>query len=323
MNPTERVYRIDYLLRERKVVSFRSLRDDLEISDATLKRDLESMRTRFHAPIAWDRAAGGYRLVEQGEHGPRYQLPGLWFNSSEVHALLTMQHLVRNIEPGLLSNHVRPLQERLHALLDSTDHSVEEIQRRIRILHMASRKAHLKYFELVASAVLKRRRIHMRYFVRDRNEMTERDVSPQRLVYYRDNWYLDTWCHLRDNLRSFAVDAIQNASLLSISAKTVPERELDEHLGSGYGIYAGKKTTLATLRFSPQRARWVSMETWHPKQRSRTEKDGSYILEFPYSDDRELIGDILRFGPDIEVLGPQTLRSRVAEQLRRAAILYQ
>lgn len=322
MDRLERFYRIEHLLQDNKVVPFYSLQEELEVSPATLKRDIEYMRSRFNAPIIWDRAARGYRFEESRKYGPRYQLPGLWFNASEAHALLTMQRLLENIEPGLIGQQVKPLQNRLRAVLGSTDHSVTEIRRRIRILGMASRRSHLRHFEIVASAVLKRRRLHISYFVRSRNEITERDVSPQRLVHYRDNWYLDAWCHLRKDIRSFSVDAIEKASLLKVSAKKVTETELDEVLASGYGIFSGKETTMAKLRFTPLRARWVALESWHPRQHGKMQEDGSYILEFPFSDDRELVGDILKFGSDVEVVSPRTLRDRVAEQLRSAASQY-
>jgi len=233
-----------------------------------------------------------------------------------------MQHLLARIEPGLLSPQVKPLNDRLKALLERGDHSVDEIENRIRILHIASRKAHLKHFSLAASAVLRRRRVHIKYQVRSRNELTERDVSPQRLVHYRDNWYLDGWCHLRKGIRSFAVDAIQSATLLNVTAKDVWESELDTVLGSGYGIFSGKEVTWAALRFAPAPARTVSMESWHPKQRGHLESDGSYVLELPYSNDQELIMDILRYGPDVEVLQPASLRTRVKEQLLRAVQNY-
>ena len=322
MDRSERFYRIDQLLHDRTLVPFRDLLAELGVSAATLKRDLEYMRSRLHAPIEWDRDAGGYRLGAQGRHGPRYELPGLWFNASEVHALLTMQHLLSGIEPGLLGPHVRPLQSRLNALLESTDHSSREIARRIRILHMASRKGSLQHFEVVATAVLRRKRLHLDYLTRSRNEATERDVSPQRLVHYRDNWYLDAWCHLRKGIRSFAVDAIRKAVLLDAAAKDVSDAELDRVLGSGYGIFSGEKTAVASLKFTARRALWVALESWHPQQKSRVEKDGSYVLEFPYSDDRELVGDILRHGTEVEVVGPASLRRRVLEELRAAADRY-
>lgn len=94
MDRTERFYHIDRLLNERRVVPAQVFLDELEVSLATFKRDLEYLRERFNAPIVWDRNAGGYRF-EAPVSGPRYELPGLWFNASEVIALLTMRQLLK------------------------------------------------------------------------------------------------------------------------------------------------------------------------------------------------------------------------------------
>jgi predicted DNA-binding transcriptional regulator YafY len=123
-------------------------------------------------------------------------------------------------------------------------------------------------------------------------------------------------------LRSFAVDAIREAVLKETPAKEVREAELDEYLGSGYGIFAGRDVEWATLKFTPEAARWVSAQNWHPKQRVRVEKDGSYILEVPYAEDRELVMEILRYGADVAVLAPTALRKRVADALKLAAARY-
>jgi predicted DNA-binding transcriptional regulator YafY len=64
------------------------------------------------------------------------------------------------------------------------------------------------------------------------------------------------------------------------------------------------------------------MEEWHPRQRERWEKDGSYVLEVPFSSDRELIMDILKMGPDVEVVGPPQLRKQVADRARLLAQRY-
>jgi predicted DNA-binding transcriptional regulator YafY len=74
----------------------------------------------------------------------------------------------------------------------------------------------------------------------------------------------------------------------------------------------------AKLRFSAERARWIAAETWHPKQRGQFMPDGRYLLDLPYADPRELVMDILRHVPDVEVLAPDSLREDVAEKLRRA-----
>ncbi len=315
MERTERFYRIQQLLHDRRVVPFTVFLETLEVSRATVKRDLEYLRNRMNAPIAWDPEARGYRFAAPDAGGGQYELPGLWFNASEIHALLTMQHLLAQIEPGILAPQLVPIADRLRLLLGSGDHSVEEVQKRVRVLGMAARRFDRADFAVVGSALLRRKRLHLHYYVRSRDELTEREVSPQRLVYYRDNWYLDAWCHRRDDLRSFAVDAIRDAEILDKKARDIPESTLNRVLGSGYGIFSGHRVRWGRLRFTPERARWVAAEEWHPRQRGRVEADGSYVLEVPYSDDRELVMDILRHGPDVEVLGPSALRRVVRERL--------
>ena len=167
-----------------------------------------------------------------------------------------------------------------------------------------------------------RRRLAMHYQARGTGEHSERTVSPQRLVYYRSNWLLDAWCHKKNELRSFSLDAISRPVVLNEAATDVSPEELDQTLGNGYGIFSGAPQAWARLRFDAQRARWVSGEQWHPDQSAHHEPDGSYVLELPYSDDRELLGDILRHGAACEVLSPPELRHKVAEALRQAAQRY-
>ncbi|MCP5295905.1 MAG: WYL domain-containing transcriptional regulator [Rhodocyclaceae bacterium] len=323
MDRTERFYRIDQLLNDRKVVPFSTLVEKLEVSRATIKRDLEYMRNRLNAPIVWDRDEGGYRFAGREGGAAQYELPGLWFSAQEVHALLTMQHLLMGLDSGgLLGPHIAPLLARLRALLGTTDDTTEEIHKRIRILGMASRRMALDHFAVVGSALLRRKRLLISHYVRARDETIEREVSPQRLVHYRDNWYLDAWCHLRNDLRSFAVDAIRRTEIIEQPARNVPEKTLDSVLGAGYGIFSGRRVTWAKLRFTPERARWVSLEQWHPRQKARFDKDGTYLLEVPFSDSRELVMDILKQGAGVEVLAPATLRKDVAAQLQKALDQY-
>ena len=322
---TERFYKIDQLLQSRRpgVVPISTFLEELDVSLATFKRDLEYMRDRLYAPIVWDREQNGYRFdAAMEDKGHKYQLPGLWFNPGEAQALLTMEHLIERLEPSLLGPHLEPLKVRLRALLSAGDHSADQVRKRIRVIHFGARKHEPKHFSLMASAVLGRNRLKITYYNRTRNEETEREVSPQRLVYYRANWYLDSWCHLRNDIRSFGLDAIRGAEMVAGKVKDVPDAELDDVLAAGYGIFSGKKVQWATLKFTPERARYVALEDWHSKQRARWEKDGSYVLEIPFSSEGELLMDILKFGPDVEVLGPPSLREATKARLRGAAERY-
>lgn len=322
MDRTERFFKVQNLLRSRQFVTRDEFISELEVSAATFKRDLEYMRDRLRLPVVWDARRKAYRLGLSSSGVERHELPGLWFSSSEVQALLTVDQLLSGLEPGLLAEMLKPFRERIRRLVDTGDHSLEELGRRIRIRSMAARFVPPRYFELAASGTLGRRRLRITYFARGTGESNERVVSPQRLVYYRDNWYLDAWCHMRKGLRVFALNSIERATLLEEKAKDVSDAQLERELSGSYGIFAGTPTQVAVLSFSPERARWVAREKWHPDQNGRTEQDGRYVVEIPYSDDRELLMDILRHGAEVRVLGPEDLRGRVRDELERALATY-
>jgi len=142
------------------------------------------------------------------------------------------------------------------------------------------------------------------------------------LIFYRDNWYLDGYCHLRKGLRSFALDGIKKAELLNKKAEETSEKELQENFSESYGIFSGKATQRAKLRFTPERARWVAGETWHGQQLGSFDKEGSYLLEFDYNQDPELIMEILKHGSNVEVLAPDTLRKKVKNELKKSLSNY-
>ncbi len=324
MDRTERLYRIDALLRERGVVPIGAFLEALEVSRATFKRDLEYLRDRLHAPIAWDREARGYRFTEAGRAAPRYALPGLWLNEAEIRALLALRELLEKVYPGLLGPHVEPLIDRARALLGGDGGGASpEVARRVRILHAPRREVRSAEFGTICEALLARRRIRVVHYSRPRDETLERTLSPQRLVHYRENWYLDAWCHLRNGLRSFALDCVRHAAVLDEAAREIADFTLDRDLGAGYGIFAGGgRPRTAHLRFSERQARWVADEVWHSRQESVFDASGRYELKVPYTDSRELVMNILKYGAEVEVLGPEALRAEVAGALRAASAVY-
>jgi len=323
MERTERFYRIQQLLTARRFVRTQEFLEALEVSRATFKRDLEYLRDRFQAPIVYDTEHEAYRFDDKVEDSDVWQLPGLWFTADELVALLTMDRLLADLQPGVVSELIGPFRKRIKGLLASGEHSADDVASRIRVLAMGARVIEPAHFRTLSTALLSRRRLEMRHHRRRDGDVLEREVSPQRLVHYRDNWYLDAFCHKRQALRTFAVDAIEHARVLDKDAKDFSEESLDRHFASGYGIFAGADTQQATLLFNPTRARWVSRETWHPQQDGKLQLDGSYLLKLPYSREPELVMDILKYGADVEVLAPESLRTAVAAQLSEAARLYE
>ena len=316
MGRTERLYIIQRLLNNQQAIPLSRFLETLEVSKATFKRDLEYLRDRLGAPIVWDAEASGYRL-DITSNQQIHPLPGLWLNEGEVFALLTGIELLGAIEPApLIGTQIKPIRERLEKILELGQYSTADIRQRIRLVTMGSRQTSSEFFQVIAHALLSRKRLKLKHFGRLDAKITEREVSPQRLVYYRDNWYLDAFCHLRDDIRSFAVDAIERADEIDKSAVSVDEGVLTTELDAGYGIFSGGTTKIAILKFSPFRARWVAREQWHKDQQGTLQADGSYLLEVPYFDDRELMHDILRQGSQVDVLGPEELKIRVKQELQ-------
>jgi predicted DNA-binding transcriptional regulator YafY len=170
--------------------------------------------------------------------------------------------------------------------------------------------------------VLERKRLAFDYRARSTDTPTRRLVSPQRLTHYRNHWYLDAFDHEREALRSFALDRIRSARAQDEDAVDMAEAELDQQLASSYGIFSGTPKAVATIRFSAHAARWVADEHWHSKQEGRFLEDGSYELKLPYSNPRELLMDILKYGPEAEVIGTPPLRQEARILLQLAAGAY-
>jgi len=316
MDKLERAYRLHVLLKERRTpVSLRSLCEMFGCSESTAKRTLRDLKN-LGAPI--------YCVEGQGHrYDPHiaFELPGVWFSPEELHALLTIERLAGSLVDGLFEEEIGVIREKTAALLGGHLPAPQEM-RRIRVLTAGIRAKSLSSFALVASAVLERKQLHLTYHGRQRNAETERNVSPQRLVHYRGNWYLDAWCHRADDLRTFALERIMHARLLNEPCREVPDTELDDRFAGAFGIFSGKPESTAVLQFNEKAARWVRDEEWFPDQEMRELEGGSVELRIPYADPTELIMEICRYGPNVKVIQPDELRQQMIKTLQQTLNQY-
>lgn len=323
MDRYERILTLHRILKSaRYPVAFARVKQELGCSRATLYRDINFLRDALGAPIeSGDGDESTLRYA--GDEGERFELPGLWLTSEELAALLALNELLGRSDPGVLAGALAPFRARIERLL--SDHSSGRALpiERIRVLASGSRQLDQAAFRVVASATLTRQRLKFRYRARSTDALTERVVSPQRLAHYRDNWYLDAWDHSRDALRSFALDRIRDPQAVDEAALDRETSELDAHLASSYGIFSGAPKAWATIRFSAHASRWVADEHWHSQQQGSRLPDGRYELKVPYSNSRELLMDVMKYGPDAEVLAPISLREEMKIMLQLALGTYQ
>jgi predicted DNA-binding transcriptional regulator YafY len=144
MDRTERFYKIEMMIRARSAVSFDDLLAGVEVSRATLKRDLQYLRSRMDAPIVYDRFENGYKLQAdpRDERQVNHQLPGVWFSEREIHALLTMHQLIAGLdEGGVLSRHLQPILEKLHGMLGASEAEADLLMKRIKIVSATRRRS--------------------------------------------------------------------------------------------------------------------------------------------------------------------------------------
>lgn len=318
MNRAERIYKLHRQLKSRRAVPLKRLMDVLQASRATVVRDIGYMRDFMDAPIHYDRETNGYRYVDDdGE----YELPGLWFNQSELYALLAVEQLLESVQPGLLAPSLGPLKARIRKLLEQTSHHSDTVTSRVLLQPVARRQVNDSIFGTVAGALLNNHQLDIDYHGREKGQRTRRRVHPARLMHYRDNWYLAAWCETAGDWRTFSLDRIQAATELEQATRPFDEAELKRYLGAAFGIFTGEASDWAVLRFSPRMSRWVADEQWHPDQIGQWQGE-RYELQIPYSDSRELMMDILKYGPDVDVLAPESLRNQVIERLRQALLRY-
>lgn len=320
MDKFDRIYALHKILSQaRYPVPRERLERELECTRSTIVRALDAMRDYLGAPVTYCNKRNGWYYDTTQEN--QYELPGLWFNAHELNALLAINKLMQDMQPGLLGEQLKPVQRRIEKLLATQQLGSGELPQRVRIIAIGMREAG-KSFQPVAEATLQRKQLEISYHARTDDQNSQRTVSPQRLVHYRNNWYLDAWCHNKNGLRSFSIDRIKSARLLKHRALDREESELNDHYADAYGIFAGKADKTATLKFSSRAARWVSEEQWHPRQKGQFTADGDYLLKLPYGNPRELIMDILKYGPEVEVTGPNSLISEVKESLKQTLEKY-
>ncbi len=308
------------MFHRQRLVTRDDLAQELDCSIPTAKRVIREARDVLSMPIRWNAELRGYVLAP-GEEGAAAEVPGLWLTGPELGSLMTLQTCLSALAPEPLGPLIAPIGRRLAAVVARSGIPYQEVQRRVRILPQQGRPVRPDW-QTLTDALLTRRRVAFAYASRSRAEETQRTASPQRLVLYRGNWYLDAWCHLRDALRSFAVERIRSPRRCPERARDVDEESLDQALATAYGIFSGAPTDLARLRFSAFAGRWVVDEHWHPKQAVAVLDDGRVEISFPLGRREELVLDVLRWGPEVEVLAPRDLRDEVARRLEAAARVY-
>jgi len=304
----------------------KQLQEKLECSAASIERYITELRDTYSQNIVYQRDYKGYQLVQNSEED--IELPSHLFTANEINAMLLLEQIINELEPGFLKKDTETLKRHLAQIREKFAGKHKLSENRIRMINIGKRQSKIRYLSGVTQAVLQRKKITIEYDSRSGTtpSSSTRTLSPQRLTHYRDNWYLDAWCHQHQALRTFALERITRLEIENPSDKSpiknLSARALDDHYAQTFGIFGGKVVNTAVLKFTPHRSQWVAEEIWHHEQRGKWLKDGSYQLEIPYGNDTELLGDILKYGDQVEVIGPKELRTKLIAHIENLQQIY-
>ena len=309
MSRLERIYAFHQKLQENSYPNAQSLVREFELSRATAHRDINYLRDRLLAPLAFDAVRNGFYYTEDDFSLPFEDSPKLLFllgllNKMADEAGLGGLPEMKKLEKRL-SNLIAPGYDRL---MDNV------LCRWIEVECLAP-----AIFETIVEAVVRNCILQIDYQP-VQGDKNIRKLEPQRLINYQGRWYLLAFCLLRQDHRLFHMARIEHAEIGEKKSGEPPQAP-DSFLDESFGIFSGTVRYQANIHFSGPAAALVRRQFWHERQKIEEQEDG-ICLSLPVSDDREIVMKILQYGANARVLAPESLRKRVAAEIGKMAAHY-
>lgn len=316
-NIYERFLWFDRMTRAKRYPNATALAQEFEVSLKTAQRDIEFMRDRLNCPLLYDRSRKGYCYEDDS-----FSLPSIYISSEELTALLLARNMLRGITGEYIGDELSQLIEKITTILKKHLTEEQSIDEAISIQLIGYTTPSEETFRTVLEGCLKRRVLSFNYYSPVRDKKTTRSVDPYHLFNYMGSWHLIGFCRLRNGLRDFNLSRIMEARTLDESFAVKKDFNLEEYFGSAFGLYKGAEKEQVTLRFSPEKAKWIKDQVWHTAQHKTVLPDGSLELNFPVADFAEITMEILKHGSGIQVISPKSLRDRIKSEAKKISRLY-
>jgi predicted DNA-binding transcriptional regulator YafY len=291
------------------------LAEKFEISGRQAAREIDFMKNFFSAPIEYSHERNGYYYSEAG-----FELPGIWLGQEEIVALIISKRISTAIPDQRLKKKIDFYFRKIAA---STDFDFADLEKRVSLKNIHYYTVAPEIFASCAFALAKKRKMRIKYRSAYRDEINEREISPLHLLLYLGNWHLIAYCHSRNDLRDFVLSRVTEMEILAnLVSEELLARDIKQMIDKHYGIFLQGEEKQVRVRFHGHSVGIVRDQLWFAGQQVTEDKD-TLILSFPVTDYREVLGDILRFGADAEVLEPVEFRELIRETSARMAHIYQ
>ena len=316
-NIYERFIWFDDRVRGQKYPNATALAEKFELSTKTAQRDIDFMRDRLLCPLDYDSSQKGYYYNDD-----TFSLPMIYLSSEELSSLLIARKMLRDISGGFIGDEISSIVDKITNVLSKHIATGDKIDDAFSFQLIEYSPAPEQVFKAILEGCLKKRCLSFTYYSPATEEKSGRVVEPYHLFNYMGTWHTIGYCHLRKGIRDFALSRISEAKVLTESFKIPDDFEFKKYFLSTFGLYKGKSTKEVTLRFTPEKSKWIKDQIWHKDQKARYLKDGSLELSFPVSDFSEITREILKHGDAVEVIKPKTLRDLIKAEAEKIVKIY-
>ena len=303
MNRVDRLMGYLLLFQSRGLLRARDFAARFEISERTVYRDIQAL-CEVGVPIV-ALPGEGYRLIEG------YYLPPIVFSEGEARALfLAISMLTGLANAGPTRQAAEQALEKIRVVLPrGTLAQVEALQAVLGFYAVGRPPLQLDddTFVRLQQAIQRCQVVHLRYHALHDNSVTERDVEPLQLAYLDNTWILGAYCRLRQDQRNFRLDRID---ALTITAETFVPRELVRQRLPASG-------TRVVVRFDPTVVRWVREAQHYSFVDARDDDRGGAVMVYQVAAAQQIVGWLLTWGSQMEVLEPMELRAVIVETAAR------
>jgi predicted DNA-binding transcriptional regulator YafY len=316
-NIYERFIWFDYRAKAKRYPNATSLAQKFEISPKTAQRDIEFMRGRLLCPLEYDVRKKGYYYEDE-----TFSLPMVYLSSDELSSLLIAKKMLQDIGRGRLGDEISSIIRKITNLVSKHTAFGDSVDDRISFQLVGYSPVPESTFKIVLEGCLRKRRLTFTYQSPARDERNTRTVDPYHLLNYMGTWHLIGFCHMRGMIRDFVLGRILNLELSEETFEKAEDFNISDYFDSSFGIYKGGQRTEVTLRFTPERSKWIKDQIWHKEQKSRFLRDGSLELSFPVDNFIEIKMEILKHGDQVKVVSPKGLRNLISHEAEKITKMY-
>ncbi len=277
------------------------------VPEATVLRDLQSISERFEAPGGFVEGLQIYIAPEGVSVHSNHLLRPMRLTRGELCALelgLTMLRRERTPEEHrAIDGALERLREAIVRL--PRDDAGDAVTAAAPVP-----PGRLEHLRTIREAQRDHRKVRLRYRGGGDREPSQRIVCPYAIVFASGMWYTVAHCESSDGVRFFRLDRVEDVHLLDARFTPAPHVSVEEIVRQGRAFRSDGADTL-TLRYSARIARWIAEREGKPLA-----KDGTLTVEHPLADADWAVRHVLQYGPDVEVLGPGSVREAVVAKLR-------